>query len=316
MSTASFTISGQVNVSVTLTENADGSITFDVAVLDDTGSIGDLNAIFFDLFDDNLTDGLSVTGDDVTDSAFKVDSVTKVDSFTNMNGEVVKDLSKFDGGIQFGTQGIGEDDIRETSFTLSHDSVDLTLADFSMQDFGARLTSVGAEGGSREGSLKLGETAPELIGEPEEPEGPVNTANADSMTVSELASFTPDFFDFRDSLDNGESVLENDTTDDGQYLGDVTAVNGDPASLEQIVAGSNGGYIKIFADGTVDFSSSNNETGVNEFEYLNLGDQAITNFEYSIDGGSTTTLTVTVNGVDDGTDSGGGGFPGGGEEFF
>lgn len=161
MESMTFVIEGEVNVQITVTEMGDGTLKFDIAVLDDTGSIGDLNGIFFDLADDSITDGLSVTGDDVTETAFKADGVTKVDSYVNMNGEVVKEYGKFDAGIQFGTAGIGTDDIRETSFILSSDTGDLSLTDIAEQDFGLRLTSVGEEGGSRDGSLKLGGTAPE-----------------------------------------------------------------------------------------------------------------------------------------------------------
>lgn len=318
MTTATFTITGEVNVSVTITENIDGTLTFDLAVLDDTGSIGDLNAIFFDLYDDSLTGGLSVEGADITETVFKVDGVTKVDNFTNMNGEVIKDLGKFDGGIQFGTQGIGGDDIRETSFTLSHATADLTLADFSMQDFGVRLTSVGEEGGSRDESLKFGGVAPEFEDDPVS----VSVANNDSITVLEFETFNPSdpdgFIFFSDPLDSGAtSILANDTTDGGVYTGDVAAVNGDAANIEQIVAGSDGGVIRIYADGTVDFSASP-EFGVNDFAYLNDGESAQTTFEYGIDGGDTAILTVTVLGASDPGGPGGPGGPGdgGGDGFF
>ena len=56
MASSTFIIAGDVNVSVTITE-VDGSLQFDVNVLDDTGMIGDLNALFFDLADDSLTPG-------------------------------------------------------------------------------------------------------------------------------------------------------------------------------------------------------------------------------------------------------------------
>ncbi|MCK0119715.1 VCBS domain-containing protein [Loktanella sp. F6476L] len=302
----SFTLEGQVNVSITITE-VDGNLQFDLQVLDDTGEIGDLNAIYFDLFDDSLTGGLSVTGDDVTGTAFKVDGVTKVDNFTNMNGEVVKDYGKFDGGVQFGTQGMSTDDIRSTSFTLSHETVDLTLADFNLQDFGARLTSVGTEDGAREDSLKLGGTAPEV---PEGPTEPTEAAVDDTMTVLETAGFgRGDTFDF---LDSGEaSILANDLGDcDDPYTGSVVSMNGttiDPMSTQStptIIAGDNGGMLQITADGAINFSADSVD-GTNTFAALNDGESAVTNFVYTLEGGSTATLEVTVNGI--GTDGGGGG---------
>ena len=295
MATETFIISGDVNVEITITEMIDGTLQFDLKVLDDTGAIGDLNALFFDLADDSLTTGLTIEGADVTETALKVDGVTKLDSYTNMNGEVVKDLGKFDGGVQFGTQGIGEDDIRETSFILSHETETLSLADFSLQDFGVRLTSVGEEGGSRDGSLKLGDTAPEF---PDEPEGPIHTAVDDTMTVTENETFNPEFILFDYLTNFAESVLANDDTDTMPYLGDVVSVNGETADVGEIVLGSNGGAIRIFADGTVDFSAFSVEGAPSDFEYLDDGQSALTTFEYGIDGGSTATLFVTVNGGD------------------
>lgn len=310
MASETFIITGDVNVEITITELLDGTLQFDLKVLDVTGSIGDLNAVFFDLNDDSLTNGMSVMGSDVTDVALKTDGVTKVDSYTNMNGEVVKDLGKFDGGVQFGTQGIGQDDIRETSFVLSHDTQALSLDDFSLQDFGIRLTSVGEEGGSRDGSLKLGGTAPEFE---EQPVDPVHVAVADTMTVSETEGFNPTdadgFLFYTDQLDNGsQSLLWNDTTDGSAYTGDVAAVNADENNIEQIVAGSNGGTIVIYTDGSVDFST-NDSLGANEFAHLDDGQSAQTEFEYTIDGGSSATLTVTVNGISDGGDPGDPGGP-------
>lgn len=91
MSSASFTILGDANVEITITEVIDPvtgltNLEFQVNALDDTGSIGDLNALYFDIASDGVTDSLSVEGDDVTWSVFRVDGVTKIDSYTNMNG--------------------------------------------------------------------------------------------------------------------------------------------------------------------------------------------------------------------------------------
>jgi VCBS repeat-containing protein len=291
MNTLTFTIYGDVNIGITVTELENGDLKFDLMVLDDTGSIGDLNAVFFDITDDSIVSGLSVSGDDVTGSAFKVDGVTKVDNFTNMNGEVVKDYGKFDTGVQFGTQGISSDDIRETSFTLSHDSLDLTIDAVLGQDFGARLTSVGEEGGSREDSLKLGTVAPTDPDPVDEPE-PVNTANDDFVTFTENETFNED--GSGDVLPGFETtLLHNDKTDAFEYTGTVTSVNGTSDGIGTVVSGSNGGQLVISEDGTFDFSANG------DFDDLNNGDALITTFTYGIEGGDTATLTVTVLGDDD-----------------
>jgi VCBS repeat-containing protein len=292
MSDLIFTVTGGVNVAVTMTENANGTIGVTVNVLNDTGKIGDLNAFYFDIADNALVSTLSATGADVTGTAFKADGVTKISSYTTMSGEVINTYGKFDGGVQFGTSGIGKDDIRTTSFTLSSSAGPLTLDMFAEQDFGIRLTSVGVEGGSRDGSLKLGTTAPEL------PPDVSAIALNDSMTVPEFEAFNPDRFDFLDFFQS--SVLGNDVTTDGApYAGQVTSVNGTQGATDQIVTGSNGGYLIIHPDGTVDFSALNDQ-GISEFEYLNTGDEAVTTFTYGIEGGSTATLTVTVLGFEDG----------------
>lgn len=230
-------------------------------------------------------------GDYVTGSVFKVDGVTKIDSYTNMNGEVIKDLGKFDGGVQFGTAGIGDDDIRSTTFTLSSSDTSLSLSDFSLQDFGVRLTSVGEEDGSRDGSLKLGDTAPDLT-----PVEVLAIANDDKLVVMEDESFNFDGFDF---LDNGAtSLLANDTFDGGAYTGGVTGINGVPFVDVQVIVGSNGGYLLVSSNGDVDFSSSD-EFGINDFAYLGQDEVGTTTFAYTIDGGSMATLTVDVIGIDD-----------------
>ncbi len=179
MAEMTFQLTGDVNVSVTVSELSDGTLQFDLVVLDDTGSIGDLNGLFFDIADDGMVDGLMVSGADVTDSAFNANRVTKVDGYNNVNGEVTGDYGKFDGGVQFGTSGIGVDDIRETSFILSHEGGTLTLDDLLGQDFAVRLTSVGEEDGSRDDSLKIGgeaPTDPDPVDpvEPIDPEGPTD----------------------------------------------------------------------------------------------------------------------------------------------
>lgn len=280
MSTMTFTITGEVNVAFTVTELDDGTLKFDLQVLDDTGSIGDLNAIFFDLADDSLTNTLSVSGDDITGSAFKVDGVTKVDSYTNMNGEVINELGKFDAGVQFGTSGIGTDDIRETSFVLSSSSGSLSLADIALQDFGARLTSVGEEDGSRDGSLKLGGESGDVPSDPPPPESP-NVANDDTIVVY-LSD--EDFFD----LVNGNqfSVLENDTTDGGPYLGNVAGLTDE--DFVTTLTGTNGGTLDLYVDGSVDFHAGS------DFDYLAADQTAETEFTYAIDGGDTAVIHVTV----------------------
>ncbi len=300
MASESFIIYGDVNVEITITENADGTLTFTTSVItegaDSTGLIGDINAIFFDAGEGVVVDTLMTSdGTDLATSesvelkdVFDEESVTKVDSYTNMNGEVVKEAGKFDGGVQFGTQGIGENDYQSVSFTLSTtDGSALSLADFSAQDFGIRLTSVGEEGGSRDGSLKLGGTSPEF---PEEPSG---VANDDYMTVFADESFSPPFPGApTDLLDNDTFIMLDN--DDGPTS--VVGAN-NVADPGQIVYGSMGGRAIIYADGSVDFSALDDQ-GDSEFYELAGGETAVTEFTYQTNDGLEATLFVTVIGLD------------------
>ncbi len=291
MSILDFTIAGEVNVQVTVTALDNGDLQFDIEVLDTNGQIGDLNGLFFDFFgDDSFNSGLSISGDDVTKTVINEDSVNKVDSYNNLNGEVVKDLGRFDLGVQFGTSGISNDDIRSTSFVLSHDTMDLTLDMIASQDFGARLTSVGTLDGSRDGSLKLGTTAPEV--------GTEIIANDDLIDVLEDNEFgDSNFFEFIND-GNDLNILGNDSNDGGVYTGSVIAVNGSADNVGQIVAGSNGGYMIINADGSTDFTAFD-AAGINEFAYLAQFEFAETTFDYTIEGGDTATITVSVSGLDE-----------------
>lgn len=283
---------GSVNVAVTVSETVDGSLRFDLEVLDDSGIIGDLNGLFFDLTDDSIADSLVVSGGDVTGIAIKADGVTKVDSYNNVQGEVVKEDGKFDLGVQFGTSGIGEDDIRSTSFTLSTDDGSaLSISDIVNQDFAVRLTSVGTEDGAREDSVKISGTSEPIIEEPQ------NIAADDTMTVS-----SNDIFDFFGNTVNGfdQSVLGNDTSGDGTpYAGVVTGANGAELGPDPLV-GSNGGLLIIDEFGHVDFSANG------EFDHLAADQTDVTTFTYEIEGGDTALIAVTVFGFD-GSDGGGGG---------
>ncbi|MDU8911485.1 hypothetical protein [Aestuariicoccus sp. MJ-SS9] len=144
-----------LEVTVTLTELADGDMQVDIAMPDGSDAvIGDLRGFFFNIEDQSKLDDMTATGADVTDSQFAADDVKDVGNGANIKGEIVNEYGAFDGGIEIGTQGASEDDIQSTSFILSHPD-GLSLDDFDGQAFALRLTSVGTDDDGREGSLKL-----------------------------------------------------------------------------------------------------------------------------------------------------------------
>lgn len=292
MAYTEFTIRGGVNVTVRVTDMGDGNFQFDVAVVaegaDYTGQIGELNGLWFNLPDEDggfSYDDLSVTG--VIDYQLAEDDVNKLAGGVNLSGEVLKaNGGEFDAGVLIDNTGLGGGTgTLSTSFVLSDASGRLTLEDFTTaspeQFFGVRLTSVGAPDGARSGSLKLGSLPGDEI--VDDTPAPVNVAYDDVVYAFEDAGFGD-----LDMTMNGDSILINDTTDDGPYMG---AVVGD--TVGQVVAGSNGGLMIIFADGTIDFSANG------EFDYLGDFEMAETSFTYQIEGGSTANVLVLVTGMAD-----------------
>lgn len=141
---------GDVEVEFTLSDAAgDGTLRGTLEVV--TGA-GDLRGLFLDIADESLLSGLSVVGDDVT--GFATGDVINLGMGANLQGGGTP--CPCDIGIEFGTPGMGRDDIASTEFVLSHDTEALTLALFFDQWVGLRLTSVGDDyDSSREDSAKL-----------------------------------------------------------------------------------------------------------------------------------------------------------------
>ena len=149
-----------------LVEQLGDDLRFTMEVDRGSSSIGDLRGLFFDVSDDSslFLSGLSVLGLDVTDFQFATNRVSNLGHGVNVNGAIVSE-GKFDAGIEFGTSGIGKDDIQSTSFVLTHSSgLDLnsffgTSAGSDDYIMAVRATSVGPENGARGGSSKSGATS-------------------------------------------------------------------------------------------------------------------------------------------------------------
>jgi hypothetical protein len=123
-------------VEITLTESG-GDIVVDVKVV---LNHGDLRAVYLNIEDDALLSGLSVTGQYVTDFELHTQNLGNGSGVQGKNSPCPCDF-----GVELGTPGIGKDDIHETSFTISHETLDLQIAQFIEQTFAVRVTSVGAE---------------------------------------------------------------------------------------------------------------------------------------------------------------------------
>jgi Ca2+-binding RTX toxin-like protein len=222
-------INGEPGALVTISETAEGTLTFNVKVTDvitgasDAPDIADLRGLFFHISDESLIPGLKVTGSDVTTYVAQANKVTQVENDVTMSGEVGKSAGPFDIGIEFGTQGIGKDDIRETSFTLSA-SKPLGLELVLQQYFGLRLTSVSDNGVGRALSLKLAGQltgTPKVIETSHDPLPDPGNATPDNPTPDHPVPDNP----VPDNPSTDPSIPHNptpDPTDPGTHLPDVS----------------------------------------------------------------------------------------------
>lgn len=198
-----------------------GSLDFTVKVLTAGGFTADLRGLFFNVTHASKLAGLTVTEDGGKVTEYRTGNVIDLGNGANMQGKA----SPFDVGLEFGTQGIGKDDIQLASFTLSNTNHDLTLDDIANTLFGARLTSVGHIGGPRNDSAKLTAVAPAA---PDAHDDAYNIFE-DGQSGLNDPSTVPEGVKFE--------VLANDTDADGNKLS-VTHVEGALHGTVSIVDGA------------------------------------------------------------------------------
>ena len=273
-----FTIESDVLTEIMITENDNGTLTFDINVLDG-GLIGDLRALFFDLNGLTSDSALGVySGADVTDYEFEEEGVDTLGRDANIKGSVVNELGDFDVGIEFGTSGMSQDDIQSTSFTLAHDTSDLSLDMIDLADFGVRYTSVGEDGGSRNGSVKAGDQA-------------AGVARDDALLV----------------LENETGAVELLANDTGGALVGVTGASDDDGSFTAVAGGFERavvvdgrllGTLVVGSDGVASFAADGPDV-----DHLAEGETVSIDFTYettSTDGAiATADVSLSVVGVND-----------------
>lgn len=259
---------------VTVTENSDGTLTFDVTQAG--GVVGDLRGLFFDVADESILSSLKVIATS-TDIRMGDDSIKDLGDGANMNGLLGSDKG-YDVGIEVGSAGIGKgDDIRSYSFTLDSSARNLSLADVANVDFAARLTSVGVIGGTRADSSKILEITSQAI-----------DAKFDLVAVDENTTATG-------------NVLTNDTTSGGSssVMGWSGGAVGATIALES--EGDTVGSLRLNADGSYVLDTSAGDE-------LSEGESIVYNFNYGVRNQTETTswsddtsaLTVVINGRNDG----------------
>ncbi|NES02482.1 MAG: PEP-CTERM sorting domain-containing protein [Okeania sp. SIO2F4] len=150
-------------VNVTLEDQATDTVRFTLEVdPTNTGNIGDITGLFFNVADDNLIGDFTLTplraNPGPNDFDFLLD---QSGSTTDRNNDVANNVNlngggtqrDFELGIQIGNSGGlqgGRDDFQSITFDLTASGFDLN--DLISQNFGVRLQSVGPD---REGSSKL-----------------------------------------------------------------------------------------------------------------------------------------------------------------
>lgn len=133
-------------------------IRLSIASEDDAG---DLRGFFAQVTDETLLSGLSLLDVDsvISNAVFESDGVVRVGGGNNVNGG--GSPCPCDLGVEIGSPGVGRDDYRDVTFTLTHATEALTVDLFQAQTVGVRVTSVGDLGGDRNGSSKLIAVVPE-----------------------------------------------------------------------------------------------------------------------------------------------------------
>ncbi|MDJ0658835.1 MAG: VCBS domain-containing protein, partial [Crocosphaera sp.] len=244
-------------VLITLEELANGEIELTVDVED--GILADIRGIFFNIGDESLIDGLTVKGEDVTNT--NSGEIGIADEVDRVGNAVIRPAS-YDYGVEIGTSGIGFDDISLTSFIISHVDQALGLEDFIGEEFGVRLTSVGDD---REGSSKLTrilEIAP------------------DENTVKEDSQPNP----------ITGNVLLNDSDSNTNNLF-VVSVNGESTFVGKEIKGEYG-FLLLNADGSYSYTLDNNNPDV---DGLDDGETLSEVFRYTnSDGDLTASAPLTI----------------------
>src|SRR5262245_47003366 len=108
MASLTFSVEGSVSALITVTDVGADRV-FNIQLTSTTGTVGDLRAIFFDVTNEALLSGLSVTGVNVNASAFQANAIKTLGGDANITGQVINDLGAFDAGVEFGTAGMSAD---------------------------------------------------------------------------------------------------------------------------------------------------------------------------------------------------------------
>jgi hypothetical protein len=142
----------QIGAFVTIDDDIQNQIRFTIEVNELLSFTGDIRGLFFDIapFPTGLT-ASDFSGPEITDIRIADNAVT-----STSQGNSIDPYGPFDVGVEFGTAGIGHDDIQGTVFQIVYSGgLGLDAFTFEGQQIGLRLTSVGYPEGERATSSKM-----------------------------------------------------------------------------------------------------------------------------------------------------------------
>jgi VCBS repeat-containing protein len=242
---------GAPAVSVTITENGDGTLSFSIACVG--GTIGDLRGFFFDVANETRIGSLSVIAITPGFTEFQQgdDSIKNLGNGANMQGLLGGD-GGYDAGIEIGTAGTN-DDYQSFTFILQSSAGALTLDDFANVDIGVRLNSLGLAGADRDGDVKLLEHTTSAIDAKDDTAALTEDAAANQVTGN---------------------VFTNDLNVQPAHM--ITAVNGSAGNIGDEIQGTYG-TLRLNLDGSYTYTLDNSRAAT---QALAAGQEVIESFTY------------------------------------
>ncbi|WP_417770651.1 Ig-like domain-containing protein [Stappia sp.] len=230
---------GQSGVRLKVTETADGTLLFELDLLDGARRKADIQALFFDT--SSLLDPGSFAADGPHVRSTAHGRVKDAGWGQNVHGQP----ASFDFGVGLSPRGKEGLAVQSTSFTLSSEAGALSLDDIGGMDFAARVNGIG----SRPVMVTTAPHAPDAV--------------ADSYSIFEdgaagldAPTHTPTGIVF--------TPLDNDTDGDGDTL-TITAVRGAMHGTVEIIDGDDADDI---AGDAILYTPFADYSGADHFEYL------------------------------------------------
>jgi len=286
--TAGGTVAGSDGGTFTL--NTDGSYTFDPGTDFQDLAVGETRetSITYTVDDgeggtEEATLTITVTGANDGPTSVAIGDQSNSDADSNVEVDVSDSFSDIDNNTDFTyiAEGLPPGLQIDPDTGIISGTIDNSASQGGPDSNGIYSVTITAEDGFESTSQTFTWTV----------DNPSPEANSDTGTTDEETPIT---------VDDQNGVLSNDSDTDADDIF-VEQVNGDPGNVGISVDGGNGGSFTLNADGSYSFDPEN------DFQDLAEGETRDTTINYTTSDGeggtSTTSLTVTVEGVNDGPDA-------------